>query len=107
MKRIDAHIHFRGDEPKSLALLERLNIKLLNICWIDEPGRAWRTKAEAYKQLAQAHPDRYAWCTSFDLPRFDDSKYADDVISELDRDFESGAVACKVWKNIGMEVRKP
>lgn len=42
-----------------------------------------------------------------DLPRFDDAAYHTTVIAELDADFAAGAVACKIWKNIGMAVRKP
>jgi len=54
-----------------------------------------------YRRLAQEHPDRYVWCTSFDLPRFDDPRYLEKVLEDLDRDFDAGAIACKVWKISG------
>ena len=54
-------------------------------------------------------PDRFTWCTSFDLPRFDAdfeaSTYVQSVNNGIDRDFAAGAVACKIWKNFGMEVK--
>ncbi len=107
MQKIDAHIHFVGDHPDTVRLLRELDVKLLNICVAHNPS--WRqAEAEPYRRLAREFPDRYAWCTSFDVPGFDDPDYIDRVIEGLGRDFtEGGALACKVWKNVGMEVRKP
>jgi len=105
--RIDAHIHYMGDAPDSLGLLEQLDLKMLNICVAEDAHGQWRSQAEVYAHLAQEHPGRYAWCTSFDLPRFDDPQYVEKTIQGLEQDFAQGAVACKVWKNIGMEARAP
>lgn len=108
MKHIDAHIHFLGDEPASLALMAQFDLKMMNICVADDAHGAWRQQADTYQCLMQQYPDRYGWCTSFDLPRFDDAHYVEQVCAGLERDFEEGkAVACKVWKNIGMEVQTP
>src|SRR5688572_11208650 len=103
MTKIDAHIHFRGDHPEARALLEELGLKVLNICVASNPR--WREiEAEPYQRLAQQCPDRFAWCTSFDVPD-GQPDYADRIIAGLERDFAAGAVGCKAWKNIGMEVR--
>jgi hypothetical protein len=99
---IDAHIHYGDDAPALLALLEQFDLKLLNICVAEDAHGHWRSQAETYRRLAQTYPQRFAWCTSFDLPRFDDPGYAEEVIAGLDADFAAGAIACKVWKNIGM-----
>lgn len=107
MKRVDAHIHFPGDTAESIALLDHLDLKLLNICFAQDSNGQWREQAETYRALADSYPHRYAWCTSFDLPRFDDPNYVKSAIEGLRRDFAAGAVACKVWKNFGMQVRKP
>lgn len=104
---IDAHIHYGDDAPELLALLDAFNLKLLNICVAHDNQGEWRDQAETYARLAGQDPSHFAWCTSFDLPRFDDASYIDSVIAGLDNDFANGAVACKIWKNIGMEVRKP
>jgi predicted TIM-barrel fold metal-dependent hydrolase len=104
---IDAHIHYGDHDPALLALLAEFDLKLLNICVAQDAHGAWRTQANTYCALAQTHPRRFAWCTSFDLPRFDDTTYVEQVIAGLDRDFAAGAVACKIWKNIGMAVKRP
>jgi predicted TIM-barrel fold metal-dependent hydrolase len=105
---IDAHIHYGDDDPALLALLAEFDLKLLNICVAHQeaPGH-WRTQAATYQALAQAYPQRFAWCTSFDLPGFDDPHYLDQVLAGLERDFQAGAIACKVWKNVGMEAKLP
>lgn len=110
-RRVDAHIHLLGDHPDSIALIDRLNLKLLNNSFgTDDKGR-WRVGGEfplnRYKELADRFPDRYGWLTGFDSPRFNDSEYIDSVIAELDQDFAAGPLGCKIWKNIGMEIRKP
>jgi predicted TIM-barrel fold metal-dependent hydrolase len=108
MEKIDAHIHFPGDHPDCLRLLDRLEVKVLNICFVHEDNQAaWRSQVEIYQRLAAQSPHRFAWCTSFDLPRFDDPDYIDKVIAGLEQDIKAGAIACKIWKNIGMAVKKP
>ena len=107
MKKIDAHIHFPGDHPDCLSMLERLNIKHLNICVVHDEADNWRSQADGYGGLASDQPDRFAWCTSIDLPRFDDAEYVERAIAGLEQDFAAGAIACKIWKNIGMAVKKP
>jgi hypothetical protein len=114
MDRVDAHIHLYGDDPETVALLAEAGIKALNIC---VASGDWRESVQpGFRTLAQKHPERYAWCTSFDLPAGDgavgvedhavDSDYAEAVIAGLGDDIAGGAVAVKAWKNIGMELRR-
>ncbi len=107
MKRIDAHLHVAADTPESLALMERYDLKYMNICVAQDAHGAWREQADTYAPISKSQPNRFAWCTTFDLPRFDDPKYVEKAIQGLERDFADGAVACKIWKNLGMEVRHP
>ena len=41
--RIDAHTHVIGDHPELLGLLEKLNLKLMNISVPDDKWAPWRT----------------------------------------------------------------
>ena len=106
MTRIDAHLHYAGQHPEAIALLEDLDLKAHNIC-IAGYRDSWRQEQQRYRALAQAHPRRYAWCTAFDVPGFDDPHYVDRVIENLAQDFADGAVACKVAKGIGMRLKDP
>lgn len=106
---IDAHAHMAADTPEGRALLTELDVMVMNISLgLDSAGK-WREASDfgatCFLELARATPRRFAWCTSFDLPRFGDREYAERVIAGLERDFSDGAVACKVWKNVGMQAR--
>ncbi|RKX31363.1 MAG: amidohydrolase [Verrucomicrobia bacterium] len=101
--KIDAHIHVTADAPQAIAFMEDLGIKFLNISVTH--GDDWRDHYyRRFSALAENDQEHFAWCTSFDLPRFPDPAYAERVIAGLDEDFSNRAVACKIWKNIGMEV---
>jgi predicted TIM-barrel fold metal-dependent hydrolase len=109
---IDAHAHLPADHPDAHRLLDELGVRVLNISLgLDARGQ-WREQAmsgeQPYQQLA-ASGSRFAWCTAFNPPTPSDldqpSAYTERVMAELARDFKNGAVACKVWKNIGLEVR--
>jgi predicted TIM-barrel fold metal-dependent hydrolase len=108
---IDAHMHYADDDPDFLALLAEFDLKFLNICFVRDPAEDWRPQAHLYRDMAAAFPHRFAWCTSFSLPAFSDpafdaATWVDQAIAALDADFAQGALACKVWKNVGMELRR-
>jgi len=107
MPRIDAHVHYAGEHSDALALLEELDLKLINISVAHGRRGPWREWSDRFRALADRNPDRFAWCASFDLPGFEDPDYVDRMIEGLERDFAAGAVACKVWKHIGMELKDP
>ena len=106
MLKIDAHIHVSGDHPDCVALLDQLDVKMLNVCVASSSQKDWHAERAIYRQLAAQHPRRYAWCTTLDVPDFSPD-YVERTIAELVQDFAAGSVACKFWKNIGMDVRKP
>ena len=102
--KIDAHIHVTADDPVAIAFMEEIGVKFLNISVTH--GDDWREcYYRRFSSLARRDRKHFAWCTSFDLPRFPDPDYAERVIEGLDDDFANGAVACKIWKNIGMELK--
>jgi predicted TIM-barrel fold metal-dependent hydrolase len=107
---IDAHIHYGDDDPALLALLEEFDLKLMNICVAYdylELNTDWHWQLEEYASLHARFPQRFAWCTTFDVPGYENATYVDEAITGLERDFAAGASACKLWKNVGMDARKP
>src|SRR5262245_42527181 len=112
LPKIDVHAHVPADHQDSCDFLEAMGIRLLNISIALVSMGKLRTEgvwhAQPFQRMAKRWPERMAWSTTFDLPRFDDPDYIDAVIEGLTRDFEdNGAVACKVWRNIGADVVKP
>ena len=121
MVRIDAHIHINGDHEDCIALLERLDLKLFNVC-VAHTGEEWRVWRKACQALAAQYPQRYAWCTTFDVPDFSDEvvrkRYENDHWSPWPEDAGPGQpppsilgmlgpgqkgleLAHEVWREIG------
>jgi len=104
---VDCHTHFQGDDPQTVATLERLELKFLNNLVPERDRAHWRAPQPMYASLARDHPKRYAWLSGIELPDFDDAAWADRAIATIKEDLADGAVGVKFWKNIGMELRKP
>ena len=115
MTLFDAHAHLPGDHPAAERLLAELGVRVLNISLGMDAAGKWRESpmsgVDSYRRLSREAPQRFAWCTAFDPPSLDDlalpGEYTERTIEQLAAEFADGAVACKVWKNLGMEVRGP
>ena len=106
---IDAHIHYADDDADFLQLLHDVDVHLVNICFVAGYDDDWRAQRALYSAMAEQEPDYFSWITTFDLPRFDDDSqtaWTDRVLASLEADFAQGAAGCKIWKNVGMSVRK-
>ena len=105
---VDTHTHVAKGDPGFYAMLDRLHMHLLDILLVDDhdPYRkdlsTQRTDAEKMIQASGGHA---ALCTSFDPFQFNQADFAASTIRSLDQDFANGAVAVKIWKNIGMELK--
>jgi predicted TIM-barrel fold metal-dependent hydrolase len=104
---IDTHAHvFAADG--FVDLLQNLNLHILDILVVDDmsPSHAdldqQRTAALKVVRASHGHA---VLCTSFDPYSFGQPNYAREVISGLNKDFAQGAIAVKIWKNVGMEIK--
>ncbi|MGB6392388.1 MAG: amidohydrolase family protein, partial [Candidatus Acidiferrales bacterium] len=62
-------------------------------------------KADARKFIAGSG-GRAQLCTTFDPFPFEKPGYSQRAVAQLNRDFAKGAVAVKIWKNVGMQIQK-
>jgi Amidohydrolase len=104
---IDAHSHLPLDDDATRAVAEELGLRIVNICVDSKELGGLDSQRGWYLDLIHAHPKSFGWCTSFSLEAFGAANWADRAIAQLDRDFGDGAIACKVWKNVGMDLRDP
>jgi hypothetical protein len=108
VRPIDVHVHVFKTDPAFQQILERLNLKLLDILVMDDT-LPYRTKLQPQvddaEKLVKSSQGHIALCTTFDPYKFETSSFAADAISQINRDFSSGAIAVKIWKNIGMEIK--
>jgi predicted TIM-barrel fold metal-dependent hydrolase len=108
LEPIDAHTHVARGDPSFYAMLERLHMHILDILLVDDHDPYRKTLQQqlqdALRVVSESH-GHAALCTSFDPFQFGQPDFAASAIRELDRNFADGAVAVKIWKNIGMELK--
>lgn len=108
LQPIDAHAHVLRVDPDFNVLIDRLNLHLLDILLVDDHDpnmsnlQTEKAVAEAYLRSANG---RAYLCTTFDPYNISKPKFAADAIQGLNDDFAHGAVAVKIYKNLGMEIR--
>jgi hypothetical protein len=105
---IDVHVHVFKTNPAFQQMLERLNLKLLDILVMDDTlpyRKQLQPQIDDALALVRSSRGRIAFCTTFDPYKVDGSSFDADAIRQIDRDFGQGSVAVKIWKNIGMEIK--
>jgi predicted TIM-barrel fold metal-dependent hydrolase len=105
---IDTHTHAFQDAPALYAMLKRLNLHALDITLVDdfspELSDLAKTRQEAWTVVH--HSDGFiAMCSSLDPFKYKQPNFAADQNRGINEDFAKGAVAVKIWKNVGMEIK--
>ena len=106
---IDIHAHAFINDPGFAALLKRLNLRILNICVVVEHGRGYDEAAPLNRmgrEILHSTGGRAAWCSTFDPQDFEKPGFAERSIQILNETFAEGAIAVKIWKAIGMDLKK-
>lgn len=103
--KFDAHVHANRPAHDFLDIARKDGFELLsiNVDYPDFPSLA--DQAAAAHSLRAADPRRFHFATTFSMKGFGGPGWSGDTIKALDAEFAKGAVAVKVWKNIGMVER--
>ncbi len=109
MERIDAHAHTYMAAPAFLQMLERQNVRALNICVVDKYEKGYEAAAPQHAlaiKVFQAAQGRVPWCSTFDPQDFESPGFAQRTIAQLEETYRNGAIAVKIYKSIGMDLKK-
>ncbi len=102
--KIDVHSHIFEDVPAIHALFAKINVRTINVCVPGGDGQLATMDRIAF-ELYRAHPRLYPVTTTFDLRNRDEPGYATRTIAWLNGAFARGAVAVKIWKEVGIEIK--
>lgn len=107
VEKIDTHVHLHGTLPTFMSRAAADNFRLLtiNVNYSDFPPLSEQQRDAL--ALHAAHPDRVAFATTFDAAGSDQPGWEQRVRRQLTDALDAGAVAVKVWKDIGMQQRDP
>lgn len=104
IKKFDTHIHIEKDNPVLVQQAIADNFHLLSINGDWGPNTVEQQQQFALKAI-RTNPKVVSLASSFEVSNWNDKDWQQKTIAYLKKSFEKGAVAVKVWKNIGMELR--
>jgi predicted TIM-barrel fold metal-dependent hydrolase len=109
MQPIDTHVHVFKTDPPFIALLDHLHLHVLDIEVADKQRIFGDLRAEMAlaEKFTRDNPKHGSLCVTFDPFRFSEKDFASSTVNELQKELADGAVAVKIWKNIGMELKLP
>jgi predicted TIM-barrel fold metal-dependent hydrolase len=103
--KIDVHAHLFENLPQLAAMLRSNNVSIVNVCNRGRDGHLAAMHRIAL-DMFRSHPDLFPFASCFDLTRIEEPGYTNEVIAWLDRTFRDGAVMTKLWKEVGLELRR-
>jgi len=103
--KIDVHSHVFEDIPSLVTMLRRSKVRTMNVCNNGSDGHLATMHRIAF-DLFRKYPDLFPYASTFDVTGVNDADYAQKVVKWLDGTFSQGAVAVKIWKEVGLQVKK-
>ncbi|MGH9430027.1 MAG: amidohydrolase family protein [Terriglobia bacterium] len=106
---IDTHTHLFKNDPALYAVMKRLHLHVLDICVADRYSIFGPLPVEIKRALVFVHASQghAALCTTFDPFKYGQPDFTQNAIKQINENFAEGAIAVKIWKNIGMELKAP
>ncbi len=103
VEKYDTHVHINADDSTFIIQAKKDNLRLLTVNV--NSGHPIEEQRRIAEILTKKFPDRLAFATTFNLNNWGTQKWQPQTIAWLKESFEKGAIAVKIWKNIGMELK--
>jgi predicted TIM-barrel fold metal-dependent hydrolase len=106
---IDTHVHAFKSDPDFTAMIVRFRLHVLDITVADTQGiyGDLSTELARAKSFVKSSENHASLCVTFDPFQFQQKDFARKTAAQLQQEFAAGAIAVKIWKNIGMELKTP
>src|SRR3954467_7494592 len=103
--KFDVHVHDNVARDALLDIARKDNFELLSIN-VDYPDfPPLKLQAKAAEEHEAQDPKIFHFATAFSMDGFGEPGWSERAIATIDAAVAKGAVAVKVWKNIGMVVK--
>jgi len=105
---IDSHVHVFKKDPAFQQFLEAENLTVLDILVVDDTlpyRKTLQPQIDDARRLVSGSHGHVFLCTTFDPFPFNNANFTSDSVKQINRDFQDGAIAVKIWKNVGMEIK--
>ena len=105
VRKFDAHVHANTDDHRFLDIAAKDGFEILSIN-VDYPDfPPLQRQAQLAHAFEAAQPRRFHFATTFSMRGFGGADWTARTIKHIDAELAQGALAVKVWKNIGMVER--
>ncbi len=102
LEKIDAHFHLQDiADTIFVKQAETDNFHVLNLNVYKDGGKPIEEQQKFSISMVKAFPERVAWGTAFSLENFNKEGWQEEAIAYIKKSVANGAIAVKVWKNIG------
>ncbi len=105
VKKFDIHIHINTEEVFFIEQAQADNFQFLDI--VDD--RPFGLPMDEQQKIAMLHLKNFsksmAVATTFPVKDWGNDDWSKNTITGLKKSFSDGAIAVKIWKNIGMDLR--
>lgn len=105
VEKFDSHFHFLSKDTSFLSFAKAENFKLLAVNVDAFPSLSVNEQQEIALYQKEASQNQVQYATAFSVANWDKEEWEQETLDYLKDSFSKGAIAMKVWKNIGMELR--
>ena len=106
VQKYDTHVHINVEDSAFINQAERNNFRLLTVNVNPHYYPSIEDQQEVALRLVEAYPQVLSYATTFNVTNWGGEEWQPQTISYLKKSFRNGAIAVKIWKNIGMELRE-
>ncbi|GEO07531.1 amidohydrolase family protein [Segetibacter aerophilus] len=103
--KYDTHVHLNVDDPTFVAQARADNFRLLAVNVNPSYYPPIEEQRRIAMKLVKANPTQLAYATTFSLDNWESEEWQQKALNYLKESFDKGAIAVKVWKNVGMELK--
>ncbi len=103
--KIDAHIHLETADDSFIKVIRENNLKMISLAYDASSLNNIQRQLNYSEALQKKYPRQIAFATTFSMEDFGEPDWQEKTIQWLHDCFQKGAVAVKVWKDIGMTFR--
>ncbi|TRZ41854.1 amidohydrolase family protein [Robertkochia solimangrovi] len=100
---IDAHVHLNTLSTEKMETALKNGVKFLSINTDIPFFESLESQEATIHKLQERYPDMIRYATSFDTRYWNTQQWLPHALEQLKRGISNGAVAVKIWKNIGMD----
>lgn len=104
LPKFNSHVHLSVFDTIFLKQAIADNFRFLTVN-VNSPSTPVNQQQAVAVKLVKLHPETLFFASAFSVENFNEPGWQQGAIDYLKKSFDSGAIAVKVWKNIGMELR--